>query len=80
MFSKFRTKCDKCNCNQGGIDSKITELEVSLLSISLSCLTIGLDIGHIQGLIASSLRSFTQAQTSIRIESMLNSFPIRIYR
>jgi len=47
---------------------RYTQLDLSLLSIPLSCLAIGLDIGLIQGLIAGSLRSFTQAQKVIRIE------------
>jgi len=49
---------------------RYTQLEVSLVSIPLSCLTIGLDIGLIQGPIAGSLWSFTQAQKVIRIGSM----------
>jgi len=47
---------------------RYTQLEVSLLSIPLSCLAIGLDIGLIQGLIDGSLRSVTQAQKVIRVE------------
>jgi len=47
---------------------RYTQLEVFLLSIPLSCLTIGLDIGLIQGLIAGSLWSFTQVQKVIRME------------
>jgi len=46
-----------------------TQLEVSLLSNPLSCLIIGLDIGLIDGQIAGSLRSFTQVQKVITIES-----------
>jgi hypothetical protein len=47
---------------------RYTQLEVSLQSIPLSCLAIGLDIGLIQGLIDSSLRSFIQVQNVIRVE------------
>ena len=47
---------------------RYTQLEVSLLSIPLSCLTIGLDIGLIQGLLDGSLQRFTQAQKEIGVE------------
>jgi len=47
---------------------RYTQLEVSLLSIPLSCLAIGLDMGLIQGLIDGALRSFAQAQKVIRVE------------
>ena len=47
---------------------RYTQLEVSLLSIPLSCLAIRLDIRLILGLIAGSLLTFTQAQKVIRIE------------
>jgi len=42
-------------CNAGGSTPRYTQLEVSLLSIHLSCLAIGLDIELIQGLIDGSL-------------------------
>jgi len=45
-----------------------TQLEVSLPSIPLTCLAIGLDTGLIQGQIVGSLRSFTQAVTVISVE------------
>jgi hypothetical protein len=47
---------------------RFTQLEVSLQSIPLSCLAIGLDIGLIQGLIDGPHQSFTQAQKVIRVE------------
>jgi len=47
---------------------RYTQLELSVPSIRLSCLTIRLDNDLINGLIAGSLRSLTQAQQIITLE------------
>jgi len=57
---------------------RYTQLDVSLFSIPPSCLTIGHDIGLIQGLVAGSLRSFTQAQKVFRIKQMYHRFPMSV--
>jgi len=58
---------------------RYSPLEVSRICIPSSCLTIGMKIGLIQGLVAGPLRSVTQAPTLIRIKQLLNSVPIQIY-
>jgi len=56
-----------------------TQLAVSLLSIPLSCLTIGPDIGLIPSQIPGLLPRFAQEENVIRIESISNSFQVGMY-
>jgi hypothetical protein len=58
---------------------RFTQLEVSLLSITLSYLTVRLDNGLIPGLIPDSLRSCIHTQKGIRIQCINNTIQIRIY-
>jgi hypothetical protein len=46
---------------------RYTKIEVYLPSIPLSCLTMGLDIEPVHGLIERLLQSYTQGQEVIRI-------------